>query len=150
MSQEKFAGAVEIAGAGATSACHAMMARRNGATEMRYMMMIYADEAKMQRAPTEGVTKMSAAYTAYTKALKDAGVWLAGDALQPTRSATSVRIADGKTSVLDGPFAETREQLGGYYLIQTPDLDKAIAWAARCPGAANGTIELRPVWEMTS
>jgi hypothetical protein len=61
-----------------------------------------------------------------------------------------VRLAGGKTSVLDGPFAETREQLGGYYLIDVADLDAAIGWAARCPGAANGTVELRPVWEMTS
>ena len=117
---------------------------------MRYMMLIYLDETQMQRAPAEGVTKMSAAYTAYTKALKEASVWRAGDALQPTRTATSVRLTDGKTGVLDGPFAETREQLGGYYLIDTPDLDAAIAWAARCPAAERGTVELRPVWEMTS
>lgn len=117
---------------------------------MRYMMMIYADEAKMTRAPAEGATKMSAAYVSYTRALKDAGVWLAGDALQPTRTATSVRLAGGRTNVLDGPFAETREQLGGYYLIDTPDLDAALSWAAKCPGAASGTVELRPVWEMTS
>jgi hypothetical protein len=117
---------------------------------MRYMMMIYGDESKMTRQPAEGVTKMSAAYVAYTKALKEAGVWLGGDALQPTPTATSVRLADGKTSVLDGPFAETREQLGGYYLIDVADLDAAIAWAARCPGAANGTVALRPVWEMRS
>jgi hypothetical protein len=115
---------------------------------MRYMMLIYQDESKMT-APTPGtVTDMSAAYVNYTNALKEAGVWRAGDALQPTRSATGVRVADGKTNVFDGPFAETREALGGYYLIDTPDLDAAISWAARCPGAARGTIELRPVWEM--
>jgi hypothetical protein len=116
---------------------------------MQYMMLIYQDESKMAATPVAGkVTDMSAAYVAYTDALKKAGVWLAGDALQPTRSATSVRLADGKTNVVDGPFAETREQLGGYYLIDAPDLDAAISWAARCPGAARGTVELRPVWEM--
>lgn len=116
---------------------------------MNYMMLIYQDESTMTAAPVAGkVTDMSAAYVNYTKALKDAGVWLAGDALQPTRSATSVTLANGKTNVVDGPFAETREQLGGYYLIDAPDLDAAISWASRCPGVAVGTVELRPVWEM--
>lgn len=115
---------------------------------MRYMMLIYLDESQMT-APTPGqVTDMSAAYVAYTKALKDAGVWRAGDALQPTRAATSVRLAGGKTNVTDGPFAETREALGGYYLIDAPDLDAAISWASRCPAAGRGTVELRPIWEM--
>lgn len=115
---------------------------------MRYMMLIYQDESRMAAPTPNAVTDMSAAYVAYTDALKKAGVWLSGDALQPTGSATAVRIADGKTNVVDGPFAETREQLGGYYLIDTPDLDAAISWASRCPGAARGTVELRPIWEM--
>ncbi len=115
---------------------------------MRYMMLIYQDESKMN-APTPGtVTNMSAAYVGYTDALKEAGVWLAGDALQPTRSATAIRITDSKTNVVDGPFADTKEQLAGYYMIDAPDLDVAISWASRCPGAARGTVELRPVWEM--
>jgi hypothetical protein len=115
---------------------------------MRYMMLIYGDESKMA-APTPGAaTSMSAAYVSYTDALKSAGVWLAGDALQPTRSATAIRVGGGKTNVVDGPFADTKEQLAGYYLIDTPDLDAAISWAARCPGAERGTVELRPVWEM--
>jgi hypothetical protein len=115
---------------------------------MRYMMLIYQDESKMA-APTPGAaTNMSAAYVSYTDALKAVGVWAAGDALQPTRSATAIRVADGKTNVVDGPFADTKEQLAGYYLIDTPDLDAAISWAARCPGAERGTVELRPIWEM--
>ena len=69
--------------------------------------------------------------------------------LQPTRTATSVRVGDGKTNVIDGPYADTKEQLGGYYMIEAPDIDAAIAWAARCPGAGTGTVEVRPVWEMT-
>jgi hypothetical protein len=142
--------AVEIGLAAATSVRHASRGGTERRDEMRYMMMIYADEKQMTRQPAEGVTRMSAAYVSYTKALKEAGVWLGGDALKPTPTATSVRLAGGKTSVLDGPFAETREQLGGYYLIDVADLDAAIGWAARCPGAANGTVELRPVWEMTS
>ena len=117
---------------------------------MRYMLLIYGNEAAMTAAPKDAITQMSSAYVAYTEALKTAGVWLSGSALQPTRSATSVRIADSKTNVVDGPYAETREQLGGYYLIETPDIDAAIAWAARCPGAARGTVEVRPIWEMQS
>ena len=115
---------------------------------MRYMILIYQDESKMAAVPKDAVTQMSSAYVDYTEAMKKAGVWLSGSALQPTRSATSVRIAEGKTNVVDGPYAETHEQLGGYYLIETPDIDVAIEWAARCPGASKGTVEVRPVWEM--
>ena len=70
------------------------------------------------------------------------------DRLRPTATATTVRVDDGKSQVLDGPYADTKEQLGGYYLIDVPDLDAALAWAARCPGASHGTIEVRPVWTM--
>ena len=83
------------------------------------------------------------------KALQDAKVLVASNRLRPTSAATTVRTVDGQTKVLDGPFAETKEQLGGYYLINVPDLDAALSWAARCPGAAHGTIEVRPIWEMT-
>jgi hypothetical protein len=85
---------------------------------------------------------------AYTEAVKSAGVLVGSNRLRPTNTATTVRLADGKTQVLNGPYAETREQLGGYYLIDVPDLDAALSWAARCPGAEYGTIEVRPVWEM--
>jgi hypothetical protein len=90
-----------------------------------------------------------AAYMAYTEALKKAGALKGSNRLQPVSTATTVRVANGKQQVLDGPYAESKEQLGGYYLIDAPDLDAAIAWAARCPGASHGTIEVRPVWEMT-
>ena len=80
--------------------------------------------------------------------MKKAGVYVGGDRLRPTSSATTVRVADGKTQVLDGPYAETKEQLGGYYMIDVPDLDAALSWAARCPGASHGTIEVRPIWPM--
>ena len=91
---------------------------------------------------------MSAAYAAYSEAMGKAGVVLGGNRLRPTAEATTVRVKDGKTEVLDGPYADTKEQLGGYYLIDVPDLDAALSWAARCPTAANGTIEVRPIWPM--
>jgi hypothetical protein len=89
-----------------------------------------------------------AAYQAYTEALKNAGVYKGSNRLQPTAAATTVRLADGKPQVLDGPYIDSKEQLGGYYLIEAPDLDAAISWAARCPGASHGTVEVRPIWAM--
>ena len=89
-----------------------------------------------------------AAYGAYTEALKKAGVWVGSNRLQPIATATTVRVANGKSQVLDGPYTDTKEQLGGFYLINVPDLDAALSWAARCPGASHGTIEVRPVWSM--
>ncbi|MBV8593427.1 MAG: YciI family protein, partial [Caulobacteraceae bacterium] len=89
-----------------------------------------------------------AAYGAYVKAMSEAGVRLAGERLRPSTTATLVRVKDGKTQVLNGPYAETKEQLGGYFLIDAPDLDAAISWAARCPGAQEGTMEVRPIWTM--
>ena len=87
-----------------------------------------------------------AAYMAYTQALKKEGVLVGSNRLQPIAAATTVRVNDGKSQVLDGPYADTKEQLGGYYLVEVPDLDAALAWAARCPGAGHGTVEVRPVW----
>lgn len=113
---------------------------------MQYMLMIYGNEKAMLSASKEVAAKMMAAYTAYTEAMKKAGVYIGGNRLKPTASATTVRAPDGKTSVVDGPFAETKEQLGGYYMIEAPDLDSALSWAARCPGAAHGAIEVRPLW----
>jgi hypothetical protein len=95
-------------------------------------------------------TKMSAAYAAYTEAMKKAGVWLGGDRLRPTAMGTTVRVRDGKQQVVDGPYADTKEQLGGYYMIEAPDMDAALSWAARCPTAGHGTVEVRPLWEMTT
>ena len=111
---------------------------------MQYMLMIYSSEAQV---PTEAQAgEMMAAYGAYTEALKQAGAWVAGDRLRPSSASTTVQVANGKTQVLNGPYAETKEQLGGYYLIDVADLDVAISWAARCPGASHGKMEVRPIW----
>ena len=115
---------------------------------MQYLLMIYGNEAGMQSAPKEAVTQMNAAYAAYSEAMGKAGVVLGGNRLRPTAEATTVRVKGGKTEVLDGPYADTKEQLGGYYLIDVPDLDAALSWAARCPSASTGTIEVRPNWPM--
>jgi hypothetical protein len=118
---------------------------------MKYMLLIYVDEVKgAQVAKEVGVAQMSAPYIAYTEALQKAGVILGGDRLQPTTTATTVRLSDGKTQVLNGPYAETKEQLAGYYMIDVPDLDAALSWAARCPGASHGMVEVRPLWSMAS
>jgi hypothetical protein len=115
---------------------------------MKYMLLIYQNEAAMQSARQADIGQMMAAYGAYTEALKKAGVIVAGDPLEPSTSATTVRVANGKTNVLNGPYAETKEQLGGYYLIDVPDLDAALAWAARCPGASHGAMEVRALRAM--
>jgi hypothetical protein len=115
---------------------------------MQYLLLIYRNEAGVLSATKEQAAQMTAAYTAYTEAMKKAGAYLGGNRLQPTSTATTVRAPNSKSQVLDGPYAETKEQLGGYYLIEAPDLDAALSWAARCPGAAHGAIEVRPVWSM--
>jgi hypothetical protein len=115
---------------------------------MQYLLMIHGNESAMQSAPAEAVAAQHAAYGAYTKAMIDAGVWVGGARLHPSSTATVVRSQNGKASVLNGPYAEVKEQLGGYYLIEAADLDAAIGWAARCPGAATGAIEVRPIWPM--
>ncbi len=115
---------------------------------MKYMLLIFLDESMMQGASEEQKKQGFAAYVAYTEAMKKAGILAGGERLQPSMSATTVRVSKGKTEVLNGPYAESREQLGGYYTIDVPDLDAALSWAARCPGASRGTIEVRPVWAM--
>ena len=115
---------------------------------MKYLVMIYASEAEEAKMTPADVGTILQAYGAYTEALTKSGVLLASDRLRPTSEATSVRVKGGKTEVLNGPYAETREQLCGYYLIDVPDLDAALAWAARCPSSSYGTIEVRPIWEM--
>lgn len=115
---------------------------------MQYLMMIYGDEAAMQKATEENSGQVMPAYLAYTEAMNKAGILRGGNRLLPTTSASTVRVANGKTQVLDGPYADTKEQLGGYYLIDVPDLDAALAWAAKCPGASRGSIEVRPIWTM--
>jgi hypothetical protein len=115
---------------------------------MQYLLLIYGNEAGMLAASKEQTSQMMAAYGAYTEAMKKAGVIVGGERLKPTSTATTVRVAKGKTEVLNGPYAETKEQLGGYFMIDVPDLDSALSWAARCPGANHGTIEVRPIWTM--
>ena len=115
---------------------------------MQYLLLIYGNENAMLGAPKESSAQMHGAYLAYTEALKKSGVLMGGNRLRPTADATTVRAPGGKQAVLNGPFAETKEQLGGYYLIDVPDLDAAMSWAKRCPGATHGSIEVRPVWQM--
>ena len=117
---------------------------------MKYMLMLYIDENGMAATDAPARTKMSPAYAAYTEAMKKAGVWLGGDRLRPTAMGTTVRVRDGKQQVVAGPSPDTKEQLGGYYMIEAPDMDAALSWAARCPTAGHGTVEVRPLWEMTT
>jgi hypothetical protein len=112
--------------------------------------MLYSGESGWSKmTPAEQEQAMSA-YTAYTEALKKAGALSGSNRLQPISSATTVRVANGKTQVLNGPYADSKEQLGGYYLIDVADLDAAISWAARCPGASHGIVEVRPVWGISA
>jgi len=115
---------------------------------MQYLLAVYSDERAGESTPREQMTEIINAYMAYTKALQDAKVLVASNRLRPTSAATTLRTVDGQTKVLDGPFAETKEQLGGYYLIDVPDLDAALNWAKRCPGVRYGSIEVRPIWVM--
>jgi hypothetical protein len=115
---------------------------------MKYLLMIYADESQSAKMTPEDGAKMTQAHGAYAEALVKAGAMQGGQRLRPISDATSVRVRGGKTEVLNGPYAETREQLGGFYLIDVPDLDAALSWAARCPSSSQGTIEVRPIWEM--
>jgi hypothetical protein len=117
-------------------------------TTMQYMLLIYGNEAGLQTASKAEVDQMMAAYGAFTEALSKGGVMAGANRLQRSTSATTVRVANGKTKVLDGPYAETKEQLGGYYIIDVPDLDAALSWAGRCPGASHGAVEVRPIWAM--
>ena len=115
---------------------------------MKYLLMIWNNESEIANAPDSEMAPRLAAYRAYGEAMSKAGVVQGGNRLRPSDTATTVRVRDGKTQVLDGPYAETKEQLGGYFLIDAPDLDSALSWAARCPGASHGVMEVRPIWEM--
>ena len=113
---------------------------------MKYMLLIYSEPADWSSIPPEAQEAELAKWLAYSDALTKADVMIAGDALQPTSTATCVRSGGGGDPIVtDGPFAETKEVLGGYYLIDVPTLDDAISWAKQCPGAAYGTIEVRPL-----
>ena len=109
---------------------------------MQYALTIYA--APRELTPEEGQA-MSAEYSKVTEEMRGAGAFLAGEGLQPVSTATTVRVPNGERIVTDGPFAETKETLGGFYLLECKDLDEAIDWAAKIPGAKNGCVEVRPV-----
>ncbi len=115
---------------------------------MQYLLILYSDPAGFSRMTPPEQQQAMGAYTAYTEALKKAGAYVGSNRLQPASAATTVRITNGKSQVLNGPYADSKEQLGGYFLIDVPDLDAALSWAARCPGAGHGTVEVRPVWTM--
>jgi len=113
---------------------------------MQYLLMLYANETQWPKLTEAERGKMMGAYKAYMEALTKAGVIKGSNRLQPSSSATTVRVTESKSQVLDGPFTDSKEQLAGYYLIDVPDLDAALSWAARCPGASHGSVEVRPVW----
>ena len=118
---------------------------------MQYVILIYSEEGAQPRdAERVGAGGMMVEYNDYTKMLRDRGALKAGEALQPTSSATTVRVRDGQTLTTDGPFAETKEALGGFYQIEAADLDEALRLAAACPGAKWGTIEVRPIVEFAA
>jgi hypothetical protein len=117
---------------------------------MQYMLTLYANEEGFRSMTRAEQEQGYAAYTAYTEALKQSNALNALGRLQPSATASTVRVVNGERQVLDGPFIETKEQLGGYFHIDVPDLDAALAWAARCPGASHGVVEVRPMWIMES
>jgi hypothetical protein len=114
---------------------------------MKYLLTIYTDETRYARMTPEEGAQLMADYGAFGTEAQAAGVLLGGEGLQPTSTATTVRVRDGETLFTDGPFAETREQLGGYYLLECADLDEATGWAAKVPDARAGAIEVRPIMD---
>jgi hypothetical protein len=121
------------------------VSRSKGVMDMQYLLMIYRNEAEIGKMDPVARKKLTAEYGAFTQSIIQSGHFKAGDGLQPTTTATTVRVRDGKALTTDGPFAETREQLGGYYLVEARDLDTALGIAARIPCAKSGSIEVRPV-----
>jgi hypothetical protein len=111
---------------------------------MKYVLLIYENDDERLAHDAERTPHCAA----YADAMAKAGVTLTSDRLHPTSMSTTVRVANGKTQVLDGPYAEAKEQLAGFYVIDVPDLDAALAWAARCPSAQHGAVEVRPVWPL--
>ena len=117
---------------------------------MRYLCLIYEDEKGWEKMPKEQADAVMGEYFAFTDGIKKSGQYLGGEALQPTQTATTVRVRNGKISTTDGPFAETKEQLGGFYLIEARDLNEALQIAGRIPSAKTGTIEVRPVVDFST
>ena len=112
---------------------------------MKYMLMNYVDESGWPKLTKDEQEHWLGAYRAFVEAMSKAGVLAGNNALLPTSTATTVRVVDGKTQVQDGPFSDSKEQLGGYHIVEVEDLDEAISWAARCPTALYGAVEVRPI-----
>ena len=115
---------------------------------MQYLLMAYVDEAGWPKMSKSEQEQGIAAYAAYGEALNSSGAMKGSNRLQPSSVATTVRNTNGKPQVLDGPYVDSKEQLGGYFLIDVPDLDAALSWASRCPAANHGVVEVRPIWSM--
>jgi hypothetical protein len=115
---------------------------------MQYLLMAYVDETGWPKMSKRDQEQGIAAYAAYGEALKTSGVMKGSNRLQPSSVATTVRSTNGKSQVLDGPYVDSKEQLGGYFLIDVPDLDAALSWASRCPAVNHGVVEVRPIWSM--
>ena len=115
---------------------------------MQYLLTLYADDAGWNQMTPEQQQQGVAAYAAYGQALQNAGVYVGSNRLRPAATATTLRTTNGKVQVLDGPFIDSKEQLGGYYLIDVPDLDAALVWAGKCPGVGHGIVEVRAIWSM--
>ena len=114
---------------------------------MRYLLLIYSDESYYATVTEAQMGELMQAYGTFTEELAGSGAMVDAARLRPTPTATTVRVRDGKAQTTDGPFTETKETLGGYYLINAENLDEAIAWAAKIPTAAYGSVEVRPIWE---
>ena len=114
---------------------------------MKYLLSIYTDESSWDSATPEQIKETMEAYYAFGREAEERGAYLAGEGLQPTAAATTVRVRNGERLITDGPFAETKEQLGGFYLLECRDLDEAIELAAKIPGAQSGSVEVRPVMD---
>lgn len=115
---------------------------------MQYILMNYVNEANFATLTKDQQEQGVAAFMSYIEALTKAGAMKSSNRLRPSPTATTVRVTDGKSQVLDGPYADSKEQLGGLLIIDVPDLDAAIAWAARSPAASYGVVEVRPIWSM--
>ena len=115
---------------------------------MRYLLLIAGDESQMRKATPEQGEAMTNEYAEFGKAMAERGVLLGGERLRSVSDATTVRVRNGEVLATDGPFAETKEQLAGYYVVDCRDLDEAIEVASKIPGARTGSIEVRPIWEM--
>jgi hypothetical protein len=112
---------------------------------MKYMFLLYGDETRWTDASPEEVQQVMEAYAAFGQEVTEAGAFVSGEPLEVTSAASTVRVRDGEPVISDGPFAETREQLGGYYVLECRDLDEAVRWATKIPAVTEGSVEIRPV-----